>query len=433
MTEKDPFARKGKVARTPPNTPDIETNPDFDLPKEDSSSTQTTMTFQNTKRKGSPIQKCDNKQLRIDLGDEQDEPHESEKAYIQEEETLLNRAIYNLEQVSFILEKCARSKRTLKDSDIAGFREAVQSLRADFLTIHEEAQTSKAKLAERAEILDTFKEICCDKQPCPKSYAHVASRVFTQTHAPSTKSTTKTMLLYPTKENSTSEELKDELMKSVHPRKDRIRICRMSRIRNGGIALELETEAEANIVKNRVANFAKVQEPKKRLPKLIIYNVPNEYKEQEVIHDLVSQNLNSEAEDIENLKNQIKICFKTGPKELPTHNLVIELPPKQHKVLRMQGRAYLGWNSTKVADFVSVTRCYKCQKFGHIAKECNSKDEICGHCSKTGHDRRNCPLTRIDPICANCPTNKNHHDVHSKTCPAFLKEKEKVKQNTQYD
>ena len=37
-------------------------------------------------------------------------------------------------------------------------------------------------------------------------------------------------------------------------------------------------------------------------------------------------------------------------------------------------------------------RCYKCQRMGHMARECRSSGIICYGCQKFGHVRRNCPL-----------------------------------------
>jgi hypothetical protein len=31
---------------------------------------------------------------------------------------------------------------------------------------------------------------------------------------------------------------------------------------------------------------------------------------------------------------------------------------------------YLGWLSCRVKDYAKVTKCYKCQRYGHVAKYC---------------------------------------------------------------
>nr|XP_014285046.1 putative uncharacterized protein DDB_G0290521 [Halyomorpha halys] len=62
------------------------------------------------------------------------------------------------------------------------------------------------------------------------------------------------------------------------------------------------------------------------------------------------------------------------------------------------------------------TRCMVCCRFGHTKLKCK-KEPICRYCGKAKHEGTQCssPLK-----CVNCP----EHDSFSKTCKAFLKEKE---------
>lgn len=76
-----------------------------------------------------------------------------------------------------------------------------------------------------------------------------------------------------------------------------------------------------------------------------------------------------------------------------------------------------------------VLQCFKCQKYGHLAKVCTSVTEVCGFCSKE-HLTKLCP--KKDPAkCINCeesePAYHNSCKVKAKYIENFKKIKAKVK------
>ncbi|OJA15712.1 hypothetical protein AZE42_12979, partial [Rhizopogon vesiculosus] len=60
-------------------------------------------------------------------------------------------------------------------------------------------------------------------------------------------------------------------------------------------------------------------------------------------------------------------------------------------------------------------RCAKCQKFGHMARNCSSLEDTCGACGGK-HRTSLCPSPQ-STHCANCKTNQ--HASWSRSCPAF--------------
>ena len=66
---------------------------------------------------------------------------------------------------------------------------------------------------------------------------------------------------------------------------------------------------------------------------------------------------------------------------------------------------------------VSVTQCYNCQSFGHLAKNCRSKQKclICGE----NHSHKGCQNRETRKSkCANC---KEPHVASYKGCPEYKK------------
>ncbi|KAF6761384.1 hypothetical protein DFP72DRAFT_781362, partial [Ephemerocybe angulata] len=63
-------------------------------------------------------------------------------------------------------------------------------------------------------------------------------------------------------------------------------------------------------------------------------------------------------------------------------------------------------------------RCRKCQLYGHIARDCKNKDDICGTCGTSGHWTAQCstPQTRR---CISC--RGSNHASWDRQCPEFIR------------
>jgi hypothetical protein len=84
-------------------------------------------------------------------------------------------------------------------------------------------------------------------------------------------------------------------------------------------------------------------------------------------------------------------AVKVSPKR-PRNNWVLEIHPALWKQLISKGRVYLVWESYKVEKYLRLTKCYKCQRFGHIKKYCPIPDESasCGTCTSSEHETHDC-------------------------------------------
>lgn len=67
------------------------------------------------------------------------------------------------------------------------------------------------------------------------------------------------------------------------------------------------------------------------------------------------------------------------------------------------------------ADGAQLKQCYRCFRYGHIARVCRHKPR-CGLCSSTMHDDKECPVTgNHSRYC--CPACRGPHAAWSKECP----------------
>jgi hypothetical protein len=73
----------------------------------------------------------------------------------------------------------------------------------------------------------------------------------------------------------------------------------------------------------------------------------------------------------------------------------------------------------------TVTRCYRCQGFGHTQAHCRSTTHTCGHCGDQ-HETKECQNT-TRARCANCK--KAGHKPWERNCEALREEKERAKKS----
>ena len=81
---------------------------------------------------------------------------------------------------------------------------------------------------------------------------------------------------------------------------------------------------------------------------------------------------------------------------------------------------YISFMKYRCEEFkqpIRLTSCYKCQKFGHIAKQCRSTKTICAKCGKDDHETDNnnrLICTAETKCCINC--NQAHSSAYA-GCP----------------
>ena len=85
-------------------------------------------------------------------------------------------------------------------------------------------------------------------------------------------------------------------------------------------------------------------------------------------------------------------------------------------------KVVIGLTSCKVYDKKQVKRCYNCQDFGHIAKDCPS--HTVPSCGKCGENHRTDQCSSEVRNCINCRRNEiadSNHSVFYYNCPILLK------------
>ena len=97
--------------------------------------------------------------------------------------------------------------------------------------------------------------------------------------------------------------------------------------------------------------------------------------------------------------------------------LCVDSVAEQHNVVRqglvIEGQIY----QARIYDYaLSISRCYRCSRWGHAQTRCPAKDPACGHCGRD-HLSRDCPDT-AQKYCVNCRS-RTHKAWDGKDCTTF--------------
>ena len=163
-----------------------------------------------------------------------------------------------------------------------------------------------------------------------------------------------------------------------------------------------------------------IEAPRKRCPKIMIYDVDADRDEQEVIDDILTQNVEDLVPRDDFLK-EFKCVHKYKNRNIndTRMNWVVECSSRVRNVLRRRDRLFVGWQSCRVKDYNPVVRCYKCLLYGHISKYCRGK-QMCSHCTGE-HNVKDCNKKDQQATCINCKLNKKdyQHSTGSKGCTEY--------------
>ena len=99
----------------------------------------------------------------------------------------------------------------------------------------------------------------------------------------------------------------------------------------------------------------------------------------------------------------------------------------------------LRWQICKIEDCVVATRCYKCSRFNHRARDCRG-EETCPLCVGS-HELKECTTNPQEYKCINCLSYNKHnqknticvnHTSQDKNCPSLQPILENRRKNTDY-
>lgn len=174
------------------------------------------------------------------------------------------------------------------------------------------------------------------------------------------------------------------------------------RCKNNEDANKLKTTIETNLSKQYSTAV-----PAKKKPCIKIVGIQQAYSEEELIRTLRLQN-----ENLVTAESNIKLVI--SKKMIKTYFAILQCDTITYSKIMDQENpvVFIGCGSCRCYEYVSVHRCYNCNRFDHLSKDCKSP-KLCNKCGSSGHTNENCTN---DLSCVNCREYNDKHNAHLNHC-----------------
>ena len=236
------------------------------------------------------------------------------------------------------------------------------------------------------------------------------------------------LIIKSTKEDQKANEKKKAIMKKI-----RTPVEQVKETKDGHLAINFadkqKLESAKTELENDQENEISVKEKDKLHPKIKLVNVSKE--EEDIIESITTKNawINNYIEK----EDDIKIIKVQKARDETKNHYILKCSPKIRRAILENGdKLYTMYEHCNVYDAYLAFQCYKCQEFGHSAKNCRN-DTVCAKCGGD-HHIKDCDSTEVK--CKNCER-KGNEDTKHKTmevnkCPILKEETLRVKNNTDH-
>lgn len=304
-------------------------------------------------------------------------------------------------------------------------------------------EMQQMRLFLKNEMLEMHRNIQSSSKGASASYSDVV-QVKLRTKQVTVNQEEKVVLVYPDtfegEEGEASKKTREAVRAAVAPKASGLQITEVRNVRKGGIAVVVKNSTQAEDLKKGLSDLQKggfkVQESKGMKPRVRIFDVPSSISKEELQDCVFGQNVKDLMGKDEFNKGFVPLFsskpIKANERAEEKVNWVIVCSPGVRSLLVKKEKIGIDWFLCKVRDFNSVTRCFKCNGFGHMASSCMYR-ERCGKCAEEGHQTKACKSTS-SPKCANCKRfGKPHdHDVRDGSCPCYARAIEQQLRRTNY-
>lgn len=235
----------------------------------------------------------------------------------------------------------------------------------------------------------------------------------------------KVVIIYPADESQKSDVTRTAVREVLAPKQEGLQIRAMRNVNKGGIVIETGSSKSTLVIKEAAKKVKDVRcvEPRRIKPRVQVFDVERTMTEADFVTCLHKQNLEDQGLTEAEVKEGITFRFKTGLRDAELCTWVIEVSSKIRSLLLDKGRIYLEYSSCRVRDYLAVSRCFRCQGYGHLVKYCKRTMDTCSQCAKEGHNFRDCPEERNEPTCEQCQLAKKEarHRVGTIDCPIHVR------------
>ncbi|CAG9825808.1 unnamed protein product [Phaedon cochleariae] len=162
----------------------------------------------------------------------------------------------------------------------------------------------------------------------------------------------------------------EEIMKKVDEMSRDLKTVRVRTVRKikDGVVIEAATQEDAENIRTKIkGKNLKIAEAIKINPKVIVFDVPKEITDAELLEDLYNKNGMSRV-TVEYFNNWVKVDGRKRMRH-DLDNVILSLNDEIAEYWIGKGYVYVGWRSCKVKEVDIVKRCFKCCSVHHRADQ----------------------------------------------------------------
>jgi hypothetical protein len=166
-------------------------------------------------------------------------------------------------------------------------------------------------------------------------------------------------------------------------------VAQMSTRKDGSVVLACKTKEKKEKLEQELRNKegVTVRDIPRINPTLILRGLEAHWSAEEVVADVHQKNdwLHG-GQPLEEFRKSFGFLTKRKCQNERRQNMVFAVEPKIHHGAMERGKVVVGLTLCFVTEEMRVKQCFRCHRFGHIARECKSK-ELCFKCFKRATGR----------------------------------------------
>lgn len=240
-------------------------------------------------------------------------------------------------------------------------------------------------------------------------------------------------VIRPIDSEQTSDTTQAELRNAIDPIASNIRGTR--HVKNGGVLVTCEDSSSSSKCQedlvSKLGSKYSVKPLDQNKPLLKIVGLYSKMSEDELVNSIRAQNDSCDANS----------CIQLIEMKVQRNGVtaIIETDATSYGNILRNGRLNIEFERCRVFPFIKITRCYKCQEYGHIANYCKKSQHICGKC---GDEHKTDECTSETRKCVNCVYAKDvlkadpnidiNHYAWSFKCPVFERKQNGLLNKTRY-
>lgn len=214
------------------------------------------------------------------------------------------------------------------------------------------------------------------------------------------------------------------------------------KLKSGKTIIETATEKDHVKLKETLESRAKetllTRQFKTSRPIMVIKGVDSltEMNEENIAKEIAENNPDIFQQiGLEDMEKGIKFLTKRKCRNPAKTDWKIEVSPEVYKVLIKKDKIVLDYTLVGIREHIDVTRCFKCNLYGHVSKYCKATNETCPKCAEEYKDKEShvCPTDKI--CCTNCKIlglkQTDHYSFDNK-CPIYIRKMKQASQLVNY-